>query len=186
VEEERRPKRKSFDIEGHVHELTFTCYHRERFLEDPWIRDTFLDSLRLARKRHGFLVWAYVVMPEHVHLLVAPRGGLVRDILRSVKQPASQRVIARLRNEGSPLLQRMESGAKRGNSPYSFWQAGGGYDRNLYSSKVIWASIDYIHQNPVRRGLLEKAEDWPWSSCRFYRELPPYEFEVDRCEVWLS
>lgn len=185
VQEELGPKRKSFDTDGFAHELTFSCYRRQRFFDEAWIRDVFLDCLRVARKRHGFLVWAYVVMPEHVHLLVAPQGCNVRDILRSIKQPTSQRVIAQLKRARSPLLHRMESRARRGNSPYSFWQVGGGYDRNLFSSKAIWAAIEYIHQNPVRRGLVDQAEDWPWSSCRSYWELPSSEMEGDRCDVWM-
>lgn len=185
IVEAHRKRRKSFDGEGHVHALTFSCYRRRPFLSDAQIREYFLESLENARRKHGFLIWAYVVMPEHVHLVVPPRGVKVAAILKSIKQPTTQKSVRYLKRDDPDKLLQMVSGMKRGLSPYSLWQGGGGFDRNLKSSKEIWDVIDYIHMNPVRRGLVEKPEDWPWSSYRVYRDRPPYEFEVDRCEEWL-
>lgn len=179
---EHRKRRKSFDIEGHIHAFTFSCYRRLPFLESDFAKRVFLDCLQDARERHGFLVWAYVVMPEHVHLLIPPRGVPVAKILKSIKQPVTQRMVAHLKRTDPSALLPMISGMKRGHSPYSFWQGGGGYDDNLKTSDEVWRMIEYIHLNPVRRGLVQDASDWRWSSCRFYRNLAPYEFEVDRCE----
>jgi putative transposase len=184
--EEHRKKRKSYNVEGHVHALTFSCYRRQPFFNGDWSQRLFLDCLGRARARHGFLVWAYVVMPEHVHLLIPPRGVHVDAILKAIKQPMSQRAVSFLKKADPEMLRLMISGMTRGHSPYSFWQGGGGFDQNLKSSEECWRMIDYIHMNPVRRGLVENPEDWPWSSCRFYRDLPPYEFEVDRCEERLD
>ena len=184
---EHRKRRKSFDIEGDAHELTFSTYRRQPFLTEPHSRKLLLQSIKRAREKWKFHLWAYVVMPEHVHLLVWPGDAkaTVAEILRSIKQPVGQKVIGMLRLSKNPTLERFARYLPEGVVEYSFWQAGGGYDRNLYTSKAIWNAIDYIHMNPVRRGLVEKPEDWPWSSCRFYRELPPYELDVDRCEVWV-
>ena len=55
-----------------------------------------------------------------------------------------------------------------GNEHYRFWQRGGGHDRNLNEPKAIWAQIEYIHNNPVRRGLCRRPEAWPWSSAADY------------------
>ena len=60
-----------------------------------------------------------------------------------------------------------------------FWQAGGGYDRNIIDEKTAWKVIDYIHLNPVRRGLVERPEDWEWSSARWYAGLRPVPLEID-------
>ena len=183
--EPHHKKRISYDAEAGVHAFTFSCYRRRPFLTDARIRELFLESLEKARKKHGFLVWAYVLMPEHVHLVIPIREAKVRAILKSIKQPTTQRSIRYLKKEDPDRLRLMISGMKRGHSPYSLWQSGGGFDQNLHTSKEIWNMIDYVHMNPVRRGLVENPEDWQWSSARFYREMPPFEFEVDRCEEWL-
>jgi putative transposase len=61
-----------------------------------------------------------------------------------------------------------------------FWQRGGGYDRNITSTEALPAVIEYIHANPVRRGLVARAEDWEWSSARWYAGLRPVKLEMDR------
>jgi putative transposase len=182
---ERRAKRISFDQEGEVHEYTFSTYRRQPFLDDEEYCRIFLRKLGQARRKHGFLVWAYVLMPEHVHLLINAQRATTSAILKSVKQSTSQTIVASLKREDPERLQSMVSGSRRGDSPYSFWQVGGGYDRNVHGAKESWGCIRYIHWNPVRRGLVEKPEDWPWSSARNYLERPPYAFEVDRCVEWI-
>jgi len=183
--QEKRRKRRSFDQDGEVHEYTFSTYRSQPFLLRDDFRRIFLDKLGQARQKHGFLVWAYVVMPEHVHFLIPARKAKTATILKAVKQATAQTIIAYLKREEPELLLKMASGTKRGDSPYSFWQVKGGYDRNVHGPKEYWGCIEYIHLNPVRRGLVENSVDWPWSSARFYKELPPYEFEVDRCDEWM-
>jgi len=180
-----RPKRISFDAEGEVHQFTFSTYRRQPFLTDGTFNKIFLKKLDAARKKHGFLVWAYVLMPEHVHLLIPARKAHAKDILKSVKQPTTQAIVAHLKKNDSDLLLKMVSGARRGDSPYSFWQVGGGYDRNVKKIKDYWGCIEYIHMNPVRRGLVEGPEDWKWSSCRQYKGLSVQNFRVDLCEEWI-
>jgi hypothetical protein len=63
---------------------------------------------------------------------------------------------------------------------HRFWQPGGGYDRNITSSEALRAVIDYIPANPVRRGLVARAEDWEWSSARWYAQLLPVKLEMDK------
>ncbi len=115
----RPPKRKSFDIEGHVHEFTFSTYRRQPFLNDDRFMRIFLKNLEKARKKHGFLVWAYVLMPEHVHLLIVPQSSLVRDILKAIKQPVTQRIVSILKKGDSVTLRQMDSGTMRGHSQSS-------------------------------------------------------------------
>ena len=60
-----------------------------------------------------------------------------------------------------------------------FWQPGGGYDRNIECIDTLERMIDYIHLNPVRRGLVENAIDWQWSSARWYAGVRPVAIEID-------
>ena len=64
---------------------------------------------------------------------------------------------------------------------YRFWQQGGGYDRNFDNVAAAWASVEYIHRNPVRRGLVDCPTDWTWSSARWYAGLDGVLIEMDGC-----
>lgn len=128
----------------------------------------FLEALDGARQKLKIELWAYVLMPEHAHVLVYPGSVRIRDVLKSIKQPVARKEVARLRVEQSPLLERLRVTWPSGRVEYRFWQQGGGYDRNLVRSETVWKVIDYIHNNPVRRGLPATQLDWPWSSARSY------------------
>ena len=89
-------------------------------------------------------------------------------------------VLAFLRQQASPFLQRLRDEQPNGTVHHRFWQRGGGYDRNLTSAEALRAVIDYLHANPVRRGLVASAEDWEWSSARWYAGLQPVKLEMDQ------
>jgi len=125
-------------------------------------------------------------MPEHVHLIIHPQAPRysIAAILQSIKQPVSQRIVAYVRRTAPDFLDRMYDAHPGGRSAYRFWQRGGGYDRNLYSAAEIHEKIGYIHRNPVRRKLVQRPEDWEFSSARDYLELrsPPL-LPLDRTGV---
>lgn len=124
---------------------------------------------------------AFVFMPEHLHLLIHPRNvnPSIGRFLARVKQPFSRQVKDSLAASGSPLLHRLTVQERPGKTCFRFWQEGPGFDRNLFSPAAIAASLDYIHQNPVRRGLCKRAVDWKWSSARYYLSDPPRQQESD-------
>ena len=136
-----------FQQSRHLHFITFSCYRRQSFLDTPHARQVFERSLELTRRRYRFNVIGYVVMPEHVHLLVSEseRPTLARA-LQSLKQSVSQKLNA---HHGR------------------FWQTRY-YDFNVWSSEKRVEKLKYIHRNPVNRGLVERPQDWLWSSYRHY------------------
>jgi len=156
---------------GHAHALTFSCYQQRRFLARDRARRWFIGALKLARVKHNFALWAYVVMPEHVHLVIFPRKNSysISDILTDIKQPVTRRATRYLRDHSPQYLGAIRSHKPGGKVVHRFWQRGGGYDRNLFDPEAVHAEIDYIHANPVRRGLIERPEDWAWSSAGYYR-----------------
>ena len=110
-------------------------------------------------------------MPEHIHLLLRPKdGGKISGVLKYVKQSSSKRILAHLNEIRPTYMQRFMVVGPDGSSANRFWQSGGGYDRNLISEKAIVASLNYIHANPVTRGLCEFVSDWPYSSARAYMD----------------
>ena len=178
-----RKTRRSLNIAGHAHELTFCCYRRLPLLSKERTCRWFLEALDNARTRWDMELWAYVIMPEHVHLLLLPRQADYRmaNILKAIKQPISRRAIRFLRDNAPDWLPRLEVVRPSGRREYRFWQQGGGYDRNIDNAETAWASADYIHHNPVRRGLVNGAIDWPWSSAREYAGMEGALLRVDAC-----
>jgi putative transposase len=95
-------------------------------------------------------------------------GTQVADLLFAIKRPFSYQMKRRLEATSSPLLESLTIRQRPGVTTFRFWQEGPGYDRNLTSQTAILASIDYVHRHPVRRGLVDRAADWQWSSARWH------------------
>jgi len=167
---------------GHAHELTFTCFRGRAFLLGDHARQWLVDAIQLARRKHEFHVWAYVFMPEHVHLLIWPTKVEynVSSVLSTIKLSVTRKALSHVRKNAPHFLERMADAQPNGEIHYRFWQRGGGYDRNSTEPTTIWNQIDYIHANPVRRGLCTHAEDWYWSSAGVYAGLREGPISVDR------
>jgi REP-associated tyrosine transposase len=161
---------KRFHDPGDCHELTFCCYRRLPLLtNDPW-RNLLAEHLDRATTTHNCRLVAYVFMPEHVHILVQPTivSFRVDRFLHSLKTPFSRLIKSRLDASGSPLLNRLTIRERPGVYRFRFWQEGGGFDRNLRTVKSLESARDYIHANPVRRGLCQRSRDWRWSSAQHH------------------
>jgi len=171
-----RPTRQKFktcrryDIPGDAHSLTFNCFHGQAFLSKDRTRLWLIDALSKARVRLAFDIWAYVIMPEHCHILILPRRPVysVSRILGAIKLPVTRRAKNCLQRTSPESLRMMLDEQPNAKFAYRFWQRGGGHDRNLFEPEAIHAEIEYHHNNPVRRGLVARAEDWHWSSAAWY------------------
>jgi len=144
---------------GQLHFLTFSCYKRRPNFAIAPPRTTFVVSLERVRQHYGLCVYGYVVMPEHVHMLVnEPEQGSLSQVMQSLKQSVARTLALRATD--------------------SFWQARY-YDFNVWSEHKFIEKLRYIHQNPVTRGLVTRPEDWVWSSFRHYAsgEASPIEIE---------
>jgi putative transposase len=150
---------KRFQESRQLHFLTFSCYHRKPKLTTTEACNLFLASLERVRQQYGLLVYGYVVMPEHVHLLVnEPEAPGLARALQSMKQSVARQL------------------ALRAAEP--FWQQRY-YDFNVWSERKFVEKLRYIHRNPVTRGLVAQPQDWAWSSFRHYAtgELCPVQIE---------
>jgi putative transposase len=173
---------KRYNNPGDAHALTFSCFRRQAFLSKDGSRQWLIEAVDRARRMHRFHVWAYVIMPEHAHLLVWPAELEydISEILNSIKQSVAKRALLYVRREAPGFLARMEDRQPNGKKHYRFWQRGGGYDRNVVEPATAHQQIEYIHNNPVRRGLCAKPEDWPWSGAAEYAGLREGPLRVDR------
>ena len=130
---------------GEFHFLTFSCHRRRPYLSSVAAMELFEDALERVRRRYFFAVAGYVVMPEHVHLLVnEPQRVLLSKAIQALKLSVSAR------------------GRER-----PFWQAHY-YDFNVSSHAKFVQKLRYMHRNPVVRGLVAKPGDWRWSSYAHY------------------
>jgi putative transposase len=173
---------KRYNEAGHAHALTFSCFHRQPFLGKDGSRRWLVEAINRARSKLGFHVWAYVIMPEHAHLLLWPTEAAydISDILNSIKQSVAKRALLHVRREAPSFLARMEDRQPNGTIHYRFWQRGGGYDRNIVEPATVHQQIDYFHANPVRRGLCLKPDDWLWSSAADYAGVREGPLRIDR------
>ena len=179
-----RKRCKRYDVPGDAHYLTFSCFHRQPFLDLDTPRHWLMDSLNKARTKIAFDLWAWVIMPEHVHLLVWPREGApVSEVLRHVKLPVTKKAFLWAPREHPGLLAQMADKDPKGKTAYRFWQRGGGYDRNIWSATETHEKIGYIHANPVRRGLVARPQDWPWSSWAAWNEPDEATVRIDKENV---
>jgi putative transposase len=133
--------------------VAFTCYHRFPHLADDKTRHAFVVALERARKLYQFRVYGFVAMPEHAHLLVSePESGTIATAVQALKISSSLRTTAsrNCSERRAPLWQKRY------------------YDRNIRDYAEFVEKLQYLHRNPVQRGLVERAEDWNWGSFRHY------------------
>jgi putative transposase len=145
--------------------ITFSCYQRKPSLSAPERRDLFLDMIEKMRLKYRFAVCGYVVMPEHVHLLVSePEIANCSVVIRAIKIAVVRRKFGVTHSSQS----QGEGGHPRSILyPDPFWTKRF-YDFNVYSDRKFIEKLRYIHRNPVKRGLVARPEDWKWSSFRSY------------------
>ena len=130
---------------GDLHFITFSCSGRRPFLATPTARNIFERSLETMRVRYHFVILGYIVMPEHVHLLVSePKNAPLSKAIQALKL--------------SVAVQR---------SQRPFWQARY-YDFNVFTNAKRVEKLKYMHRNPVARGLVAEPDAWAWSSFRHY------------------
>ncbi len=151
---------------GDLHFVTFSCYRRRPLLGTPGARQCFVKILDQVRSRHCFQLIGYVVMPEHVHLLISePEKGNPSKMLQVLKQKVSRALRKPARKSSAQLSLALAAAV---DSP-AFWQRRF-YDFNVWSDRKMREKLDYMHRNPVGRKLVSHPQDWPWSSWSFYEK----------------
>ncbi|HLX11753.1 MAG TPA: transposase [Bacteroidota bacterium] len=164
-------RRSSFETQGVTVFVTTTVMNFDRVfgLGESYYR-ILLDSLKFVLQEHKAVLYAYVFMPSHLHLVLRmPEGERLTDLMRDFKKFTSTKIRQQLERDNQvdwiELLRRNSKG-KRG-QVFKLWM-----DRFddvvVYTEDVMRTKVEYIHQNPVKAGLVDKAEDWQFSSARNY------------------
>ena len=157
-----------YEFPGCLHELTFGTYHRQKFFRDERLAEIVTSQLLISCISLSYDLAAFVVMPDHCHLLVRSRDAdySISEFLKDLKMSSAKACF-----EAQPDL-RSRCGIVHGGSlrQHSLWQRGGGFDRSLYSTKAIQSSIVYIEKNPVKAELSCEPHSYTWSSSGMVRD----------------
>ena len=171
------PRLKRYYGAEYLHFITTSCYQRWPLLARPEDRDLLLETLEQVRRSYRFVVVGYVVMPEHVHLLIGePERGDPSVVMQVLKQRFTRKLF-RIRSShpsntakggaAGELSSHPSNTAKGGAASDHFWQKRF-YDFPVWSKEKRIEKLKYIHRNPVKRGLVEEPDRWKWSSYRYY------------------
>ena len=159
---------KRHQVSGAGNYLIFSCYKCLPIFKNDRIKDHFLNRFQQTIERFKLEVFAWVIMPQHVHMIVYDDSDSITmtRFNHSLKRPFALEVLNRFRTLKTPFLEKL----KHGNG-HRFWQTGGGYDRVVVDDELM-EKIRYIHANPVVGELATNPEDYRWSSAAFYCDRP--------------
>ena len=181
-----------FQQSGQSHFVTFSCYRRQANFVNATVYDLFPLCLEQMRRRFDMRVYGYVVMPEHVHLLVSEPGrATLAEAIHYLKLSFAKRLRGRsfaqvsVQKKDANLGHQHQTDANLGHHQHhqqlgSFWQKRY-YDRNVRDAREFGVKLRYLHRNPVKRGLVKDPGEWKWSSFRHYafREIGVVEIESE-------
>jgi putative transposase len=166
------PRLRHYDDFGLARFITFSCYRRHPYLDDERCIQALLGQLKALRSDHGIRILGYVIMPDHVHLVLhPPEGRRLGLLIGQMKGRVSHTITA----IGPVIL-------SRANGQPAVWQRRC-YDYNCRTPEIVKEKIVYCHNNPVQRGLVAAPDDWLWSSCGWYQGDRNAPLEIDGIEL---
>jgi len=157
-----------YDQNG-VYFLTFTIVDWVDIFSRRRYRDIIIDSLQYCIREKGLLIYSYVIMTNHVHIIAKSADGKLSDTVRDLKKFTARKIIESIKNEPESrrewLLHRFEWVAKQRttNTEYQVWTHEN-HAIEIQTNEFFFSKHEYIHMNPVRAGWVERPEDYVYSS----------------------
>ena len=149
--------------------ITVVTKNRLPVFQKDYVKEVLCKAIDEARKQ--FLLFAYVIMIDHLHLLTS-KPTSTSEVLRVLKGLTARRVIDYLReNNHSSSLAKLKHRERDRNYKYSLWQR----EKNvlpIFSEAMFMEKLNYIHQNPVRGNIVNRASEYRWSSARIWQGCP--------------
>jgi putative transposase len=171
-------KLRHFDHLNTARFVTFSCYHRFRLLTSPAVIQVFVDELTGVRERCGLKLYGYLVMPEHIHLVLwLPDTLKMGPVIGRLKSLSARRMLPLLQSTQGRRVDRLLVN-RGGESRLVFWQIRC-YDHNCRNPETVREKIEYSHKNPVTRGLVRDPGDWRWSSYNWYAGRSDVPIKMD-------
>ncbi len=155
------------------HFMTFTVVDWIDVFSRQQYRDILLESFNFCRKEKGMLLHGFVIMSNHVHVLMASKKQQLSELVRDYKKFTAKTILQKIQSEQESrkdwMMKRFEWAAKSHgrNDIFQFWRYGN-HPEEVFTEKFMWSKLDYIHLNPVRAGIVEKASEYLYSSAKNY------------------
>ena len=169
--------KQNIKIEGAAYFLTLTVVNWIDVFSRKNHRDTIIDALKYCQVHKGLNVFAYVIMTNHIHLIVNTREPFhLKDTIRDFKKFTAKKIIHEIqelpesRREWMLPLFAMNAAKSKKHVDHKFWEAGN-HAIEVYNENFIWDKINYIHNNPVRAGFVREPQEWVYSSASNYYGL---------------
>jgi len=188
------PRYKVYDQKG-LNYLTLSIVGWVDIMSRKIYRDIVVDSLKYCQEHKDLLIFGYVIMTNHVHIIVQIKEDSNHElsgVIRDFKKFTAHKFIAFLEGSGESRRAWMMEVFKKfgktkgGNRKYQIW-TNNNHPIELYSPKVIWQKLDYIHQNPVKAGIADKPEEYLYSSARnYYMEENEFLLAIDLLEPFMN
>ena len=159
--------------QGAPHFLTFTVTDWVDVFSRKIYKDIIIESLTFCQKNKGLEMYAYVIMSNHIHLIIGSKFGKLSELVRDLKSYLAKTIINKIKegpeSRADWMLKRFEFAAKSNsrNSGYQFWRYSN-HPEEVFTEKFLWTKINYIHMNPVRAGIVSKASEYLYSSASNY------------------
>ena len=152
--------------------VTLTVLLKIPIFTNSTYMNIIIENLKFYRKNQELKIFSYVIMDNHVHLILSHPENLTK-VLQNFKSYSAKKLISSLKNDSRDwilsLMNNFKSKYKKG-SIYQFWQEGN-HPKKIVNIEMFNQKVEYIHHNPVRRGLVANAQDWIYSSARCYENL---------------
>ncbi len=136
-------------------------------------RDTVVECLDYCITNKAMLLYGYVIMSNHIHMVVQSGDGELSDLLRDFKKFTAAKIIEKIKSDPESrrewMLERFKLATESHsrNKNYQFWKYGN-HPEEIYTNEFMWSKLNYIHLNPVRAGIVEKASQYIYSSASNY------------------
>jgi len=167
-----------FDNDGTARFITFCTRNRFPIFVNDILRSILADAIDRMRIRTGFRLLGYVIMPEHVHLIIVPAGDMkIGSVIGEIKRISAKRILQLIKEGYSDLAGKLTI-TDHGRKKFALWQPRC-YDHNCRTTKSILDKLTYCHNNPVKRGLVGSPGEWRWSSHNYYSGMRNILIEID-------
>jgi REP element-mobilizing transposase RayT len=170
-------------VEGSVFYITTNVYRRLPIFASPSFITPILDSLNFYRHQFKCKLFGYVIMLDHLHLLIYPTGEstIVSDFMRDFKRFTSGRIARQAELEGKTdwVVHFQEFGEETKRAEKKVWQDSF-WEQSIFTDKSMREKLNYIHMNPVRAGMVDEPGKYPYSSFRNYEFNGNTLIEIDK------
>jgi putative transposase len=170
----------------HLYFITATVCNWQPLFAEPTLARILLDSLAWLRRRQRMALFAFVLMPSHLHALVKPEDCTIGELLQIFGSFTAHRILRQLRKDGrNELLTLFRQQRRDSRHQHSLWQDI--QAKNIHSAGFLRQKLEYIHNNPLQKqdGVGMAQADYPYSSARFYDRGVSAIIPLDDIREWL-